>query len=194
MLVDTLGATHVSVGRELPLRPQGARATRRCCAADGRFETRVVPLVEVEGETVSSSHIRGLVAAGEVAHAIAFLGAAVPAPGRGRARRRPRARARLPDGQPRARRARSCAPTRRLRLPRPNGVPAAVNIGVRPTFETGRGVLVEAYLIDFEGDLYGSELRLDFLARLRGERRSTPSTRSSSRCSATCSETRELAG
>ena len=44
-------------------------------------------------------------------------------------------------------------------------------MGVRPTFQTGRGLLVEAYLLDFEGDLYGQELRLEFLARLRGERR-----------------------
>ena len=44
-------------------------------------------------------------------------------------------------------------------------------IGVRPTFETGRGLLVEAFLLDFDGDLYGRELRLDFLERLRGERR-----------------------
>ena len=42
---------------------------------------------------------------------------------------------------------------------------------MRPTFETGRGELIEAYMLDFDGDLYGSELRLDFLARLRGERR-----------------------
>ena len=49
--------------------------------------------------------------------------------------------------------------------------PAAVSIGVRPTFNTGRGELIEAYILDFDGDLYGSELRLDFLARLRGERR-----------------------
>jgi riboflavin kinase/FMN adenylyltransferase len=48
---------------------------------------------------------------------------------------------------------------------------AAVNVGVRPTFETGRGLLVEAYLLDFDGDLYDRELRLDFLERLRGERR-----------------------
>ena len=48
---------------------------------------------------------------------------------------------------------------------------AAVNIGVRPTFKTGRGLLVEAFLLDFDGDLYGQELRLDFLERLRGERR-----------------------
>jgi riboflavin kinase / FMN adenylyltransferase len=48
---------------------------------------------------------------------------------------------------------------------------AAVNVGVRPTFKTGRGLLVEAFLLDFEGDLYGAPLRLDFLERLRGERR-----------------------
>ena len=48
---------------------------------------------------------------------------------------------------------------------------AAVSIGVRPTFVTGRGLLVEAYLLGFEGDLYGRELRLAFLSRLRGELR-----------------------
>jgi len=42
---------------------------------------------------------------------------------------------------------------------------------VRPTFVTGRGELVEAYVLDFDGDLYGKQLRLDFLSRLRGERR-----------------------
>ncbi len=49
-------------------------------------------------------------------------------------------------------------------------VAAAVNVGVRPTFETGRGLLVEAYLLDFDADIYGQELRLDFIRRLRGER------------------------
>jgi riboflavin kinase/FMN adenylyltransferase len=38
-------------------------------------------------------------------------------------------------------------------------------------FETGRGLLIEAYLIDFEGDLYGQKLRVAFVERLRGERR-----------------------
>jgi riboflavin kinase/FMN adenylyltransferase len=46
-----------------------------------------------------------------------------------------------------------------------------VNVGVRPTFETGRGLLVEAYLLDFSGDLYGQTLRVAFLERLRGEKR-----------------------
>jgi riboflavin kinase / FMN adenylyltransferase len=52
-----------------------------------------------------------------------------------------------------------------------HGYPAAVNVGVRPTFETGRGLLVEAHLIGFEGDLYGETLRIAFLDRLRGEKR-----------------------
>ena len=52
-----------------------------------------------------------------------------------------------------------------------DGRPAAVSIGVRPTFKTGRGELIEAYLLDFDGDLYGSEMRIEFLERLRGERR-----------------------
>jgi riboflavin kinase/FMN adenylyltransferase len=52
-----------------------------------------------------------------------------------------------------------------------DGRPAAVNVGVRPTFESGRGLLVEAHLIDFDGDLYGHTLRIAFISRLRGERR-----------------------
>ena len=46
--------------------------------------------------------------------------------------------------------------------------PAAVNIGIRPTVNTGAPT-VEAYLIGFTGDAYGRELRLDFARRLRGE-------------------------
>ena len=52
-----------------------------------------------------------------------------------------------------------------------HGHAAAVSVGVRPTFVTGRGLLVEAYLIGFEGDLYGETLRIAFVQRLRGERR-----------------------
>ena len=42
---------------------------------------------------------------------------------------------------------------------------------MRPTFETGRGVLIESYLIDHDEDLYGRTLRIAFIARLRGEKR-----------------------
>jgi riboflavin kinase/FMN adenylyltransferase len=50
-------------------------------------------------------------------------------------------------------------------------VPAATNVGVRPQFVTGRGELIEAFLIDWSGDLYGAKIRVEFLRRLRGERR-----------------------
>ncbi len=48
---------------------------------------------------------------------------------------------------------------------------AAVSIGVRPTFGSGRSLLVEAYLLDRDIDLYGTMLRIEFLERLRGEKR-----------------------
>lgn len=49
--------------------------------------------------------------------------------------------------------------------------PALVSIGVRPTFEDDGRVLVEAYLLDWDGDLYDAELTLELVARLRDERR-----------------------
>jgi riboflavin kinase/FMN adenylyltransferase len=52
-----------------------------------------------------------------------------------------------------------------------DGACAAVSVGVRPTFGTGRAVLVEAYVLDRDLDLYGEVLCIEFLRRLRGERR-----------------------
>ena len=42
---------------------------------------------------------------------------------------------------------------------------------MRPQFQTGRGELIEAFLIDWEGDIYGRRLQIEFIKRLRGERR-----------------------
>jgi riboflavin kinase/FMN adenylyltransferase len=52
-----------------------------------------------------------------------------------------------------------------------NGVPAATNVGLRPTFESELGLLVETHLIDRDEDLYGQNLRVAFVERLRGEER-----------------------
>lgn len=46
---------------------------------------------------------------------------------------------------------------------------AAASIGVRPTFDTGGGRTIEAFLLDFDGDLYTKRLRLEFVTRLRSE-------------------------
>ena len=83
----------------------GAQGDAARLAADGRFETRVAPLLEVDGEVVSSSHIRGLVLGGAVEYADELLGAPFSLDARGRPRRQARPRARLPDREPR------CPPT-----------------------------------------------------------------------------------
>ena len=169
VLIERLGATHVSVGENFRFgrRAQGDADYLR---SRTEFETRVVSLVEAEGETVSSSHIRALVAAGEVDVAARLLGApftleaeVVAGDRRGRELGMPTANV-IPDD-------RVVVPGHGVYAATLDGRPAAVNVGVRPTFESGRGVLVEAHVIDFEGDLYGRTVRIAFLARLRGERR-----------------------
>lgn len=169
VLVDQLQATHVSVGENFYF-GHGAAGDTDMLAADPRFETRVVTLVEVDGEIVSSSHIRGLVLAGEVDQAARFLGApfalrgeVVPGDRRGRTLGFPTANI-VPDEH-------LVCPGHGVYAARAGGACAAVSIGVRPTFGSGRAELVEAYLLDRDEDLYGRTLQIDFLSRLRGERR-----------------------
>ena len=175
VLVEQLGAAQVSVGANFRFGRRAAGDAALLQAQDA-FETRVVELVTGAGAVISSSLIRGLIAAGEVERANECLGSTFQLRGavahgdkRGRAL-----------GYPTA----NLVPEPSLIYPG-HGVyacraaveqggewrwwPAATNVGVRPTFVTGRGLLVEAFLLDFEGDLYGRELRLVFLSRLRGE-------------------------
>jgi riboflavin kinase / FMN adenylyltransferase len=173
ILIEQLQATHVAVGENFRF-GKGARGDTDLLHAQRAFETRVVPLVEVEGEVVSSSHIRGLVLAGEVDHAAAFLGAPFQMRGevvggdrRGRALGFPTANL-VPD-QALIQPGHGIYAARATVEGQTYG--AAVNVGVRPQFKTDLVVLVEAYLLDFDGDLYGRTLAIDFLARLRGERR-----------------------
>jgi riboflavin kinase / FMN adenylyltransferase len=169
VLVGKLQAEHVSVGENFRF-GKGAKGDAEFLRSRPEFETRVVPLVEVEGETVSSSQIRALVAAGEVDKATRFLGGpflfegeVVEGDRRGRELGMPTANI-VPDDA-------LAHPGHGVYAAWAHGHPAAVNVGVRPTFDTGRGLLVEAHLLDFDGDLYGQTLRIAFLQRLRGEKR-----------------------
>jgi riboflavin kinase / FMN adenylyltransferase len=169
VLIDKLQATRVSVGENFRFGHRAA-GDPAMLAADGRFETRVVALVELDGEVVSSSHIRALVLAGDVEQAARFLGSPFQLRGevvkgdqRGRTLGFPTANI-VPDEA-------LVCPGHGVYVARANGDCAAVSVGVRPTFGTGRAVLVEAYLLDRDVDLYGATLKLDFVARLRGERR-----------------------
>jgi riboflavin kinase/FMN adenylyltransferase len=169
ILVERLEATHVSVGENFRFGHKAAGDTE-LLRADSRFQTEVVPLVEIDGEIISSSHIRALVAAGDVDTAARFLGAPFQVRGevvtgdrRGRELGFPTANI-IPDEA-------LVCPGHGVYACRADGACAAVSVGVRPTFGTGRAVLIEAFLLDREVDLYGQALKIDFLSRLRGERR-----------------------
>ncbi len=169
VLVGKLGATHVSVGSNFRF-GHGAAGDTALLAADGRFDTRAVTLVEVDGQIVSSSHIRALVQGGDVAGAAVLLGSPFQLRGdvvrgdqRGRGLGYPTANI-VPNPA-------LICPGHGVYAARADGACAAVSVGTRPTFGTGQAVLVEAHLLDREVDLYGAQLRVDFLHRLRGELR-----------------------
>ena len=197
VLVDALSATRVSVGENFHFghRAQGNPEVLR---ADPRFETRVVPLLEVDGEIVSSSHIRGLVLGGAIEYACRLLGEPYVVDGpvvhgdaRGRSLGYPTANL-VPREE-------CCTPGHgvyacRARTGDGAWHTAAVNVGVRPTFDSGLGELIEAYLLDFDGDLYGTELRVQFLKRLRGERRFTGAAALTEQMAADVNAARAVAG
>ncbi|HWM63149.1 MAG TPA: bifunctional riboflavin kinase/FAD synthetase [Solirubrobacterales bacterium] len=169
VLVERLGAKRVSVGENFRFGAK-AKGDPAMLTARPEFQTRVVPLVEVDGETISSTRVRALVAAGDMEGARHCLGAPFMVEGtvvegdqRGRELGFPTANI-VPDD-------RLAIPGHGVYAAFADGVPAAVNVGVRPTFDTGRGVLIETYLIDRTEDLYGRTLRVAFVERLRGEKR-----------------------
>ena len=169
VLVGALGATHVSIGENFRFGNR-AKGDPALLSADDRFSTDVHPLLEIEGEIVSSSHIRGLLVAGDVAGANRLLGSTFQLAGevahgdkRGRELGFPTANL-IPEEA-------FVCPGHGVYACLADGRPAAVSIGVRPTFQTGRGELIEAFILDFEEDIYGELLTLEFLERLRGERR-----------------------
>lgn len=136
------------------------------------FHVRIVAPVEVDGAPVSSSRLRDVVRTGRVREAARLLGRWYAVPGtvvrgeaRGRALGYPTANLEspamklVPGNGIYAAFARTAAAVHR----------AAVSIGTRPTFGPG-AVRVEAYLMHYDGDLYGQPLELHFVDRLRDER------------------------
>jgi riboflavin kinase / FMN adenylyltransferase len=169
VLAGELQARHVSVGQNFRFGHRASGDAQLLRERD-EFEVTIVPLVEQGGSPVSSTRIRSLLADGDVAGAGRLLGSPYNLEGvvtRGSERGRTL-------GIPTV----NLAPAGAVAMPAPGvyaghalGHPAAINVGVRPTFETDGDLLVEAHLVDFEGDLYGRTLRLAFLERLRDEER-----------------------
>lgn len=142
------------------------------------FEVVAVEPILVDGQAVSSSRIRELLASGEVAAANRLLDA--PALLRGTVVHGDRRGREL--GFPTANLDFSYTPALpalgiylgRVSVPERGvgpGHPALVSVGVRPTFHDDGHVLVEVYLLDWDGDLYDATLSVELVDRLREERR-----------------------
>jgi riboflavin kinase/FMN adenylyltransferase len=182
VLVEHLHAAQVVVGENFTYGHKAA-GTVQTLAAEGRrfgFTVEGLPLRNVEGEgeevTISSTYIRACVAAGDMESATQALGrphrvdgVVVVGDRRGRALGYPTANVESPpftaipaDGV--------YAGHLVLRDPR-SGVskeryPAAISVGTNPTFEGSRRT-VEAFVLDFDGDLYGEHVGVEFVSRLR---------------------------
>lgn len=141
---------------------------------DHGFEVEVMGMLgEKDGEVVSSTRIRRYLAEGRVADAARLLGrpfelrgTVIHGDARGTGIGFPTANLHIPE-----RMAIPADGVYAVRAATGDDVhPAVVNIGVRPTFGVSTRT-VEAHLLDFSGDLYGTEMGLRFVARLRDERR-----------------------
>lgn len=172
-----LGFDHLLIGYDFALgkgrEGNAARLTEMGKALG--YETDVIPAVSDESGVISSTEIRKLVAIGDVADAAGLLGhcyglhgPVVHGDSRGKELGFPTANIQYAE----------------QKLLPANGVYAcrvwvdgeahtgAINVGVRPQFhERADRPLVEAYILDFARDLYGQDIRLEFVARLRDERK-----------------------
>ena len=174
VLIGTLRAREIVVGfnHRFGRGARGDAALLETLAAPLGFRAHIVPALMVDGVAVSSSEIRGALQRGDLPGAARLLGrhysirgAVVRGAGRGRTLGFPTA---------------NVKPDHPLALPAGVYVcqalagseryDAVLNLGVRPTFGETE-LLVEAHLLDFSGDLYGRRLRLEFLRRLREERK-----------------------
>lgn len=175
MLLEQRHAAGLVCGEDFRFGRKGegnAEKLAGACAEAG-IPCTIVPQVELENVTVSSTHIRNLVEMGHMTDAVRFLGHPYVLSGKvvhgrklGRLLGMPTANLMLP---------------KELVVPRMgvyaclcriDGIPyaAVTNIGTRPTV-AGIGITVETWVLDFEGDLYGRDITLEFYSFIRPELR-----------------------
>lgn len=175
LLVKQHGAVHLVAGHDYRFgyKNEGdIQKLQEICGELG-IGCDIIPKVEVEGITVSSTYIRTLVERGDVERAALFLGhrhGMSQTVGHGfrigRTIGIPTINLTVPDHV--------LTPGRgvyvtEVFLPDGRHFPGVTNVGVRPTVGDGGRVTVETFLLDFAGDLYGRQVRLEFCRRLRDE-------------------------
>lgn len=176
VLRGAMAATHVAVGRDFRFGYQrrGDIAVLESMGTTEDFEVIGLDLAAAEGEPVSSSRIRSLIANGDVAGAASLLGRpfalrgqVVPGDGRGRTIGIPTANVDAPSEMAQPGRG-VYAVWVTIDGERRRGV---ANVGVRPTFGGKDDVVVEVHVLDFEKDLYGRVIEVAFVDRIRNEKR-----------------------
>lgn len=176
-LYNKLGARHLVCGYDFRFGSQGygnADRLRQKCE-ELHIGCDVIPRFEMDGITVSSTFIRLLISEGRMDEATRFLGhphclSGVVVHGKqlGRTIGTPTANLLIPEGV--------ITPAygvyaTKVALPDGTVKAAVTNVGTRPTVANTDTVTVEPWILDFDGDLYGKTIRVDFISRLRGEKR-----------------------
>jgi len=175
-LVKEHGAVHLVAGHDFHFGYKGEGNPQRLkelCAQLG-VGCDIIPKVELEGITVSSTYIRNLVAQGEIELANRYLGhphtvSDTVAHGKklGTTLGFPTVNLRFQPGV--------LIPAHGVYATRvylENGAchTAVTNVGIRPTVDDGQRVNIEGFILDFEGNLYGQTIRMEFYRYLRPER------------------------
>lgn len=177
LLIGRYGAVHLVAGHDYHFgyKNQGnPQLLQEKCRELG-LGCDIIPKVEVEGITVSSTYIRTLVESGQVERAALFLGhrhclSQTVRHGQriGRTIGIPTVNLTVPGHV--------LVPGRgvyisRVYLPDGSSYAGVTNVGTRPTVTDGDAISVETFLLDFDGDLYGKQIRLEFCRFLRPETR-----------------------
>ena len=177
ILVGRYGAVHLVAGHDHHFghRNQGSPELLREKCTELGLGCDIIPAVTIDGVTVSSTHIRGLLEEGDVETARAFLGhphVLTQTVGHGRQLGRtigiPTANLVAPPHVLLPKRGVYAA---KITLPDGRAFGGVTNVGVRPTVNNGQDVTVEPWILDFDGDLYGQAIRVEFFRRLRDERK-----------------------
>jgi riboflavin kinase/FMN adenylyltransferase len=177
LLTDRFQASAVVVGQDFRFGRGGAGSITllRAAAEAGRFALELVPSVCIDDVRVSSSGVRAALAAGDFGRARDLLGR--PYSMRGRVVRGEQLGRRLGYPTANIRMRRRKLPFTGIHAVRVRGVDPASphaafagvsSLGVRPTVG-GTVPLLEAHVFDFEGSLYGRELEVEFVAKIRDE-------------------------
>lgn len=177
ILVGRYGAVHLVAGHDHHFghKNQGSPELLREKCGELGLGCDIIPAVTIGGVTVSSTHIRKLLEEGDVETARAFLGhphVLTQTVGHGRQLGRtigiPTANLVAPPHVLLPRRGVYAA---KITLPDGRAFGGVTNVGVRPTVNNGQDVTVEPWILDFDGDLYGQAIRVEFYRRLRDERK-----------------------